>query len=152
MRALEWVLKIQKHVQMWYILSEPAGMSIIIINRRNSSSSLCSLLITQLWMMRTSQLCPGDAATEAVMIFGVPAEQQQCTTCFFSPQLFLIKFKWSEHGSIFPWAGMQNQEWIQSEKVITERLEWREERAFAPLQALITSPSADWIHLVFFLT
>ncbi len=35
MRAREWVIKTQKHVQMWYIPSEPAGMSRIIINIRN---------------------------------------------------------------------------------------------------------------------
>ncbi len=35
LRAREWVLKNQKHVQMWCILSEPVGMSIIIINSRN---------------------------------------------------------------------------------------------------------------------
>ncbi len=29
---------------------------------------------------------------EAGMIFGVPAEQQQCATCLFSPQLSLIQF------------------------------------------------------------
>ncbi len=38
-------LKNQKHVQMWCILSEPAGMSIIIINSRNPAPKfkLCSV-------------------------------------------------------------------------------------------------------------
>ncbi len=73
-RACEWVLKTQKHMQMWYILSEPKGMSIIIINsrnpRRNSSSALCSLLRTRPWMMRAALLCfQWAAAAEAGLIF-----------------------------------------------------------------------------------
>ncbi len=43
LRAHEWVLKTQKHVQMKYILSEPAGMSIIIINSRNPAPTFCSV-------------------------------------------------------------------------------------------------------------
>ncbi len=79
--------------------------------------------------MRAALLCcQWEAAAEAGMIFGVPAEQQQCATYFVPPQFSLITFKWSEHGAVFPWAGMENPEWIQS-GVITERLERREERA-----------------------
>ncbi len=72
--------------------------------------------------MRAALLCC-QWETEAGMIFGVPAEQQQCATCFFP-----LSYKWSEHGAVSPWAGMLNPEWIQS-GVITERLERREERA-----------------------
>jgi len=46
LRAREWVLKTQKHMQMWYILSDiPAGMSIIIINSRNPTPkfNFCSV-------------------------------------------------------------------------------------------------------------
>ncbi len=90
--------------------------------------------------MRVALLCcKWEAAAEAGMIFVVTAEQQQCATYFVSPQLSLITFKWSEHRAVSPWAGMENPEWIQS-GVITERLEWKEERAFASLQALITPP------------
>ncbi len=108
LRAREWVLKTQKHVQMWYvkcgILSEPAGMSIIIINSRNSSFALCSLLRTRPWMIRAALLCcQWEAAAEAGKIFGVPAEQ-----CFFSSQLFLITFKWLGHGAVFPVSGNGN--------------------------------------------
>ncbi len=72
-------LKTQKHVQMWCILSEPVGMSIIIIiaaiPRRNSSSARCSLLRTRLWMndVSVSLLC---------CQWETAAEQQQCATCF----------------------------------------------------------------------
>ncbi len=89
--------------------------------------------------------CQWETAAEAGMIFGVLAEQQQCATCFFSPQLSLITFKWSEHRAVFPWAGMENPEWIQS-GVITEHLERREERptSHPPQQTEYTS---SFLHL-----
>ncbi len=86
---------------------------------------------------------------EAGLIFGVPAEQQQCATCFLhvsymflSPQLSLITFKWSEHGAVFSVRGNVKP------GVDPERSDYRTLRAergtcFNPLQALITSPSAD---------
>ncbi len=39
----EWVFKKQKHVQMWYILSEPAGMSIIINSSPAPKFKFCSV-------------------------------------------------------------------------------------------------------------
>ncbi len=39
-------------------------------------------------MMRVALLCcQREAAAEAGMIFGVPAEQRECATCFFPPQV-----------------------------------------------------------------
>ncbi len=41
--------------------------------------------------MREALLCcQWEAAAVAGMIFGVPAEQQQSATCFFSPHFFQL--------------------------------------------------------------
>ncbi len=77
-------LKNQKHVQMWCILSEPVGMSIIIINSRNPAPKFkfCSAFsaknptVTMLF-------------AEAGMIFGVPQNNNSVlhdSYMFLSPQ------------------------------------------------------------------
>ncbi len=77
-------LKNQKHVQMWCILSEPVGMSIIIINSRNPAPKFkfCSVFsaknptVTMLF-------------AEAGMIFGVPLNNNSVlhdSYMFLSPQ------------------------------------------------------------------
>ncbi len=75
-------LKNQKHVQMWCILSEPAGMSIIIINSRNPAPKFkfCSVFSAKNPTVNDASVTMLFA--EAGMIFGVPAEKQQCATCF----------------------------------------------------------------------
>ncbi len=79
----------QKHVQMWCILSEPVGMSIIIINSRNPAPKFkfCSVF---------SKNPTGDDASgvtmlfaEAGMIFGVPQNNNSVlhdSYIFLSPQ------------------------------------------------------------------
>ncbi len=76
-------LKNQKHVQMWYILSEPAEMSIIIINSRNPAPKFkfCSVFSAKNPTVNDASVTMLFA--EAGMVFGVPAEQQHCATCFF---------------------------------------------------------------------
>ncbi len=85
-------LKNQKHVQMWCILSEPVGMSIIIINSRVFSAKNPTVNdasgVTMLF-------------AEAGMIFGVP---QNNNSVLHDSYMFM--FKWSEHGAVFPWVGM----------------------------------------------
>ncbi len=75
--------KNQKHVQMWCILSEPVGMSIIIINSRNPAPKFKFCLV---FSAKNPTVNDTSGVTmlfaEAGMIFGVPAEQQQCATCF----------------------------------------------------------------------
>ncbi len=86
LRAHEWVLKNQKHVQMWCILSEPAGMSIIIINSRNPAPK---------WVFSAKNPTVNDASgvtmlfAEAGMIFGVPQNNNSVlhvSYMFLSPQ------------------------------------------------------------------
>ncbi len=66
-------LKNQKHVQMWCILSEPVGMSIIIINSRNPAPKFkfCSVLFA-----KNPTVNDASGVTmlfaEVGMIFGVP--------------------------------------------------------------------------------
>ncbi len=94
--ARERVITTQKHVQMWYIPSEPAGMSIIIINICNPAPrpkfKLCSVfcannptVIDASGVMLSVRSCRRGG-----MMFGVPAEQQQSPTCFFSPHFFQL--------------------------------------------------------------
>ncbi len=82
-------LKNQKHVETWCILSEPVGMSIIIIDSRNPAPKIkfcsCSLLRTRL------NDASGDTMlfAEAGMIFGVPQNNNSVlhdSYMFLSPQ------------------------------------------------------------------
>ncbi len=66
-------LKNQKHLQMWCILSEPVGMSIIIINSRNPAPKFkfCSV-----FSAKNPTVNDASGVTmlfaEVGMIFGVP--------------------------------------------------------------------------------
>ncbi len=67
---------------MWCILSEPVGTSIIIINNRNPAPKFkfCSVFFAKNPTVNDASVIMLFA--EAGMIFGVPAEQQQCATWF----------------------------------------------------------------------
>ncbi len=71
-------LKNQKHVQMWCILSEPVGMSIIIINSRNPAPKFkfCSV-----FSAKNPTVNDASGVTmlfaEAEMIFGVPQNNSE---------------------------------------------------------------------------
>ncbi len=73
LRAREWVLKNQKHVLMWCILSEPVGMSIIIINNRNPAPKFkfCSVFSAKNPTVNDTSGVTMLFA-EVGMIFGVP--------------------------------------------------------------------------------
>ncbi len=82
-------LKNQKHVQMWCILSEPVGMSIIIINSRNPAPKFkfCSVFSKNLTVNDASGVSMLFA--EAGMIFGVPQNNNSAlhvSYMFLSPQ------------------------------------------------------------------
>ncbi len=126
-------LKNQKHARMWCILSEPVGMSIIIINSRVFSAKNPTVNdasgVTMLF-------------AEAGMIFGVP---QNNNSVLHDSYMFMFKW-WTQ--SSFSVSGNVKP------GVDPERSDYRTLRAergtcFNPLQALITPPSTDWIHLVF---
>ncbi len=79
-------LKNQKHVQMWCILSEPVGMSIIIINSRKFK--FCSV-----FSAKNPTVNDASGVTmlfaEAGMIFGVPQNNNSVlhdSYMFLSPQ------------------------------------------------------------------
>ncbi len=114
-------LKNQKHVQMWCILSEPVGMSIIIINSRVFSAKNPTVNdasgVTMLF-------------AEAGMIFGVPQNNNSVVN---TEQFF------SMSGNVKPGVDPEQSDYR------TLRVE--RGTCFNPLQALITSPSADWMHL-----
>ncbi len=83
-------LKNQKHVQMWCILSEPVGMSIIIINSRNPGPKFkfCSV-----FSAKNPTVNDASGVTmlfaEAGMIFGVPQNNNSVlhdSYKFLSPQ------------------------------------------------------------------
>ncbi len=68
-------------------------MSIIIINIRNPvpKFKFCSVFSANTpTVYDASGVTMGEAAAVVGMIFGVPAEQQQCATCFFSPHFFQL--------------------------------------------------------------
>ncbi len=83
-------LKTQMHVQMWCILSEPVGMSIIIINSRNPAPKFkfCSV-----FSAKNPTVNDASGVTmlfaEAGMIFGVPQNNNSVphvSYMFLSPQ------------------------------------------------------------------
>ncbi len=79
----------QKHVQMWCILSEPAGMSIIIINSRNPAPKFkfCSVFSAKNPTVNNASVTMLFA--EAGMIFGVPQNNNSALHVsykFLSPQ------------------------------------------------------------------
>ncbi len=83
-------LKNQKHVKMWCILSEPVGMSIIIINSRNPAPKykFCSV-----FSAKNPTVNDASGVTmlfaEAGMIFGVPQNNNSVlhvSFMFLSPQ------------------------------------------------------------------
>ncbi len=80
-------LKTQKHVQMWCILLEPVGMSIIIINSRNPAPKFkfCSVFSAKNPTVNDASVTMLFA--KAGMIF---AEQQQCVTWFLDVSFLLV--------------------------------------------------------------
>ncbi len=77
-------LKNQKHVQMWCILSEPVGMSIIIINSRNPAPKFKFCSVFSAKNQTVTMLF-----AEAGMIFGVPQNNNSVlhdSYMFLSPQ------------------------------------------------------------------
>ncbi len=76
---------------MWRILSEPVGMSIIIINSRVFSAKNPTVNDASVTML----------FVEAGMIFGVP---QNNNSVLHDSYMFM--FKWWTRSSFSPWAGM----------------------------------------------
>ncbi len=125
-------------------------MSILLliaaIPRRNSSSALC-------FCVNNSTLNDASITMLSVRNCSRGGDDFWCVSrttvryMFLSPQLSLITFKWWTRSSFSVSGNVKPG-------VDPERSDYRTLRAergtcFNPLQALITPPSADWIHLVF---
>ncbi len=83
-------LKNQKHVQMWCILSEPVGMSIIIINSRNPTPKFKFYSVCSAKNPTVNDASVTMLFAEAGMIFGVPQNNNNSVLhvsyMFLSPQ------------------------------------------------------------------
>ncbi len=116
---------------MWCILSEPVGMSIIIINSRVFSAKNPTVNdasgVTMLF-------------AEAGMIFGVP---QNNNSVLHDSYMFMFKWwtrsSFSVSGNVKPGVDPEQSDY--------RTLRAERGTCFNPLQALITPPSTDWMHL-----